>query len=475
MGADGDRMNPLDVWFLHVEDPCDQLHIGSVGVFEGPPPAYPELLDLVERKLPHVQRYRQRVRRVPLDLARPVWVDDPHFSLRHHVRHTALPAPGGDTQLQDLVGRVMSQALDHQRPLWEMWLVEGLEGGRWAVVSKVHHCLVDGVAGVDLVATLLSLTPEAGTEPWQPWSPQPGPAPHYLVRDALADRLADLGEVAQGVAELVRRPDQSLRTAARHVRGAAELLRLADLTPRTSLTGPIGPHRRWTSATAGLTDVQRIREAFGGTYNDVFLAAVTRGFRDLLRERHELDGVDVLRTLVPVSLRHDDERGQLDNRVAAMFAHLPIGVGDPVDRLTAVHTEMQRLKASGEDDATALLVASSGLTPPWLLRLGMGAVTRVVQRIGQRAVNTVTTNVPGPPIPLYLLGRRLVEIHPYVPIAEGVRIGVAILTYDGRVTFGLTGDAATTEDLGVLARGIEDGVRELVQAADHRRVTTEVS
>ena len=475
MGANGDRMNPLDVWFLHVEDPCDQLHIGSVGVFEGPPPAYPELLDLIERKLPQVQRYRQRVRRVPLDLARPVWVDDPHFSLRHHVRHTALPAPGSNAQLQDLVGRVMSQALDHQRPLWETWLVEGLEGGRWAVVSKVHHCLVDGVAGVDLVATLLSLTPEAGVEQWQPWSPQPGPAPHRLVRDALGDRLADLGEVARGAAELVRDPDRSLRTAARNVRGAAELLRLADLTPRTSLTGPIGPHRRWTSATADLTDVERIREAFGGTCNDVFLTAVTRGLRDLLRERHELDGVDVLRTLVPVSLRRDGERGQLDNRVAAMFARLPIGVGDPVDRLTAVRTEMQRLKESGEDDATALLVASSGLTPPWLLRLGMGAITRVVQRTGQRAVNTVTTNVPGPPIPLYLLGHRLVEVHPYVPIAEGIRVGVAILTYDGRVGFGLTGDAATTEDLAVLARGIEDGVRELVQAADHRRVTTEVS
>lgn len=475
MGTSPDRMNPLDVWFLHIEDPSDQLHIGSVGVFEGPPPTYPELLDLVERKLPQVQRYRQRVRRVPLDLARPVWIDDPHFSLRHHVRHTALPAPGGDTQLRSLMGRVMSQPLDHRRPLWEMWLVEGLEDDRWAVLSKVHHCLVDGVAGVDLLATLLSLTPATDAQPWQPWSPRPEPAPHRLVRDALGDRLSDLGGVVRGTGSLLRHPDRALRTAVKHARGAVELLRLADLTPRTSLNGPIGPHRQWTSTTADLADVRRIREAFEGTYNDVFLAAVTRGFRDLLRERHELDGVDVLRTLVPVSIRHEDERGQLDNRVAAMFANLPVGVGDPVDRLAAVHAEMQRLKASGEDDATALLVASSGLTPPWLLRMGMGAITRVVQRTGQRAVNTVATNVPGPPVPLFLLGHRLLEIHPYVPIAEGVRIGVAIFTYDDRVTFGLTGDAPTTEDLGVLADGIEDGVRELVQAADHRRITTEVS
>ncbi|MDX1620814.1 MAG: WS/DGAT domain-containing protein, partial [Nitriliruptorales bacterium] len=227
-------------------------------------------------------------------------------------------------------------------------------------------------------------------------------------------------------------------------------------------------HRRWTWAAADFSDIARIRERFGGTVNDVVLAAITRGFRDLLIERHELDHRRMVRTLVPVSIRTADEHGNLDNRVAAMFADLPVGVADPVHRLVSVQDELSRLKHSGERSATEMLVALSGWAPPVALGLGMRAATRFAQNVGQRAVNTVTTNVPGPPVPLYLLGRRMLEAYPFVPIGEGVRIGVAIFTYEGRVAFGLTGDYNTTPDLGVLASGIEDGVLELVQAAEHR-------
>lgn len=475
MGTRTDRMNALDVWFLNIEDHCDMLHIGSVGVFEGPPPSYPELLDLVERRLPQVPRYRQRVRRVPFDLARPVWVDDPDFSLRYHVRHTALPAPGGRAQLQGLVSRVMSQPLDHRRPLWETWLVEGLEDGRWAMLVKVHHCLVDGVAGTGLIGTILSAAPDDDPGAWRPWQPAQEPPRSGLLREAAGDRLAEVGDLVRGAGAMLRRPVTTARMVTGRARGAVELLRIIDLTPPTSLNGPIGPHRHWTWATASHDDVRRVRAAFGGTHNDVVLAAITRGFRDLLRERHELAGVDVVRTLVPVSIREDDAYGLLDNRVAAMFADLPVGEGDAVERLRLIRTEMRRRKQAGGRDAVALLVDGTGLTPPWALRLGMGAITRVFQRTGQRMVNTVTTNVPGPPIPLYLLGRRLEEIYPYVPIAEAIRIGVAIYTYDGQVTFGLTGDEATTEDLDVLARGIEDGMLELVRAAEHRTAVAGVS
>jgi diacylglycerol O-acyltransferase / wax synthase len=475
MGTHADRMNALDVWFLNIEDPSDMLHIGSVGVFEGPPPRYPELLDLVERRLPQVPRYRQRVQRVPFDLARPVWVDDPEFSLRYHVRHTALPAPGGPVQLQALVTRIMAQPLDHRRPLWETWLVEGLEDGRWAMITKVHHCLVDGVAGTGLLGTVLSASPDEEPGAWRAWRPQEEPARAGLLREAVTDRLTEVGEVLRGAGAMLRQPRRSVGTATARARGAVELLRIADLTPATSLNGPIGPHRNWTWATASHHDVRRIRAALGGTHNDVVLAAVTRGFRDLLRERHELAGVDVIRTLVPVSIRGDHEHGRLDNRVAAMFADLPVAEGDAVERLRLVHQEMRRRKEAGGTDAVALLVDGTGLTPPWTLRLAMGAITRVFQRTGQRMVNTVTTNVPGPPIPLYLLGRRMQEIYPYVPIAEAIRIGVAIYTYDGAITFGLTGDQATTEDLEVLASGIEDGMLELVRAAEHRQATVEVS
>ena len=466
-----ERMNPLDVWFLHLEDSADQLHIGSVGTFAGPAPSYAAVLDVIERRLPQVPRYRQRVRRVPFDLARPVWEDDPGFALRHHVRHTALPHPGGPEQLRALVGRVMSQPLDHRLPLWETWLVEGLDDDRWALLSKVHHCLVDGVAGTDLLATVLSTTPDDDAGTWQPWDPPEPPPAAEVAREAAVERLGDLGRLARGLRDVACRPRQTVRDAGRHARGAVDLVRLARPTPPTSLNGPISPHRRWTSVRVDLADVEQVRAVLGGTHNDVVLAAVTRGFRDLLRERHELAGTDVVRTLVPVSVRARDERGQLDNRVAAMVADLPVAEHDAVARLDAVCRELRRRKAGGASAATALLVASTSLAPPWTLRLGMGAVTAVLQRTGQRFVNTVTTNVPGPPVPLYLLGRRLEEVHPYVPVAEAVRIGIAAYTYDGTVTFGITGDAPSTEDLGVLAAGIEDGMLELVRAAAHHRAT----
>jgi diacylglycerol O-acyltransferase / wax synthase len=457
-----DRLNPLDVWFLHVEDDVDHMHIGSVGIFEGPPPRYEELTGHVQSKLGLLPRYRQRVQRVPLDLARPVWVDDPHFRLSYHLRHTALPRPGGALQLRRLVSRVMSQQLDRRRPLWEMWVAEGLEEDRWAVITKVHHCMVDGIAGTELMQVMLDIAPSDADSAVEPWEPEPAAGASRLLAGALRDTA--LAPV-RAAARTAREPRLALRRTAGALLGVPTFAHLARLTPSTTLNGPVGPHRRWLWARGDLATVKAVRTSLGGTVNDVVLAAVTHGFRELLSRRGEPVAGRTVRTLVPVSLRSDGERGTYHNRVAAMFADLPVGIADPVERYQALRDHLEQLKRSNESLTAEALVALSGAAPAPLLELFMRGATRVVGRVGQRAVNTVTTNVPGPQQPLFLLGRQMVEAFPFVPIAEGVRIGVAIFSYDGALTFGLTGDYDTTADLQVLADGIEAGLAELAAAA----------
>jgi diacylglycerol O-acyltransferase / wax synthase len=453
-----ERLNPLDVWFLHVEDDVDHMHIGSVGIFEGPPPRYEELTAHVQGKLDLLPRYRQRVRRVPLDLARPVWVDDPHFRLSYHLRHTALPRPGGTLQLRRLVSRVMSQQLDRRRPLWEMWVAEGLEEDRWAVITKVHHCMVDGVAGTELMQVMLDVASDAPRTAVKGWEPAPPPSRARILAAALRDTVAaPLGVTSRAV----RDPGTALRRAGGAVLGLPTFAHLARLTPASSLNGPIGPHRRWVWARGDLATAKAVRTALGGTVNDVVLTAITGGFRELLSRRGEPVAGRAVRTLVPVSVRLDGERHAYHNRVAALFADLPVGIADPVERYATVQAQMEQLKRSNESLTAEALVALSGAAPAPLLEIAMRGATAVVGRLGQRTVNTVTTNVPGPQQPLYLLGRRMVEAFPFVPIAEGLRIGVAIFSYDGALTFGITGDYDTTADLQVLADAIETSLAEL--------------
>jgi diacylglycerol O-acyltransferase / wax synthase len=464
-----ERMNPLDTWFLHVEDEADHMHIGSVGIFEEPAPAYDELLGAIASKLALLPRYRQRFQTVPFGLARPVWVDDPHFRLEYHVRHTALPSPGGDEQLRNLVGRVMGQQLDRHRPLWETWFIEGLPEGRWGMLTKVHHCLVDGVGGTDLLATLLDATPEAAAADFAPgsgWGPAPAPSSRQLVSEAVRELATQPSEQWRVVRARLRRPRAALRNGLATASGFVRLAGVTRPTPRTSLNGPIGPHRRWVTADASLGDAKYVRRRLGGTVNDVVLAAITNGFRALLAERGELTETAVVRTMVPVSIRPQDSRAT-HNHVTALFVELPVAEPDPVERLGLVRARMEGLKRSGEHAATSALVDLSGVVPPLVLGTAMRTTTRVLQRVGQRFVTTVTTNVPGPQIPLYLLGRRMVAAYPYVPIGEALRIGVAIFSYDGALTFGVTGDYDTTEDLDVLADGIAAGFDELTDAARH--------
>jgi WS/DGAT/MGAT family acyltransferase len=430
------------------------MHIGSVGIFEGPAPKQADVLQAVAAKLHLVPRYRQHVRFPPFALARPVWVDDRHFHLGYHVRRTALPSPGGDEELRNLVGRVMAQKLDRSKPLWEMWVAEGVGGGRWALINKLHHCMVDGVSGTDLLTVIFDHAPEPPPAEIQPWTPAPEPSAPRILTSALAQGATTAYDGVRGLWGTARRPGRAVDIA-RAVTSLHTLLRPA---AGSSLNGPIGPHRRWAWARARLADVKTIRGVYSGTVNDVVLAVITRGFRELLLARGDAVEDHVVRTMVPVSVRTPAERGTYNNKVSAMFADLPVALADPIERLAAVHAEMKDLKESHQAVAGSTLTSLGGFAPAMLLALA----GRVATRTPQRAVNTVTTNVPGPQRAIYLSGRRMLEYFPFVPLAGHVRIGVAIVSYDGALNFGVTGDYETAPDIEVLCEGIEAGIDELL-------------
>ncbi len=463
-----DRMSPLDATFLHVEDGISHMHIASCAIFEGPAPDYDEVVALIRSKLPLVPRYRQRVRFVPGGLGRPVWVDDPHFRIEYHVRHTALPSPGSDDDLRTLMGRLMSQELDRHRPLWETWVVEGLADGTWAMISKVHHCMVDGVSGTDLMAVVLDPSPDGSLPIDDEWAPEPAPTDTELVRDAIAQTIVSPNEMARWARSSLRTPRRLLSNARDIASGAVALGARLQPNVELSIEGSIGPHRRWTWASSTLADVKRIRGAVGGTVNDVVLAAITRGFRDLLVHRgDDVSGV-VVRTLVPVSVRTSGDHSY-NNQVSGMIAELPVGIADPLERLSAVRVQMSELKESHQADAGGAISELAAFTPPLLLAIGFRTAVTVLRRAPQRSVNTVTTNVPGPQVPLYACGREMLDYRPFVPLSYGVRTGVAILSYNGKISFGVTGDWDSVPDIDVLAAGIEEGMAELL-ALSVRRV-----
>ncbi|PRY47405.1 diacylglycerol O-acyltransferase [Geodermatophilus tzadiensis] len=457
-----DRLSATDAGFYYAESEDAPLHVGSVAVFEGPPPSYGDLVRLLLSKMPLVPRYRQRVRRVPLDLGRPVWVDDPHFQILYHVRHTAVPRPGGPEQLRNLAGRVLGQRLDMAKPLWEVWLVEGLEDDRWAIISKVHHCMVDGIAGTDLMQVMFDLDPDAEHGTPRDWTPQRSPSGVGLVAGALTESVtAPLRQLTAGPAA-VTGGAKGLVSSARAAASALPALARQALTPTArTLTGPIGPHRRWAWADAEFAEFKAARTALGGTVNDVVLTAITRGFRDLLKGRGALGADTVVRTMVPISVRQEGERGSLDNRVTAVFVDLPVGVPDARERLAAIRRQMDEHKRTMQAVDARSIIAMGDFMAPTMLALGV----RASMQAGQTWCQAVTTNVPGPRVPLYLLGRRMVSAHPYVPIAGGTRISIGIFSYLNSMTFGINADFDAFPDVDVLSEGIRRGVDELVALA----------
>jgi diacylglycerol O-acyltransferase len=455
-----DRLSPLDAAFLEIEDEDSHasMAIASVAILEGPAPSHEEFLSAVAARLPLVDRYRQKLRQVPFDLGCPSWVDDPDFDLAYHVRRTALPAPGDDDAMCRLMARVMSQRLDRDRPLWEYWVVEGLAGGHWALISKVHHCMVDGVSGTHLYHVLFDESPSQDhTWPPDTWRPSAEPSTLSLTAQALLALALNPVEQLRLAIRALLAPRATLRRTLDTARGLAVLAGALQPAAATSLVGPIGRHRRYAIARVPLADMMRISRAAGVSLNDVALAAITGGFRTMLEKRGESPGPHSVRSLVPVSVRAPGDEGVYENQLSLMLALLPVHLADPVARLKAVHRHLSGLKASGEARAGATMTTLATHEPFAPISWGM----RFAARLPQRAIVTVTTNVPGPRIPLYLLGRRLVEILPYVPIATRLRTGIAIFTYCDQMTFGITGDFEHMPEVDLLASAIDQSIHEL--------------
>ena len=460
--ANFDRLSGLDSSFLHLERDGAHMHVAGCAIFEGTAPTQRELIDAIESRLHLVPRYRQRLAFVPLAQGRPVWVDDPHFNAAYHVRHTALPQPGGEDQLMRLTGRVFSQALDRTKPLWEIWLVEGVADGRFALLSKTHHALVDGISGVDIMTVLFdtSADPMPVAPPDHGWVPRPLPSSAQLLADALRERATVPGEMVRGIRAVLRGP-RAVATRAVEAAAAVGALARGGLQPAPSsiFNVPIGPHRRFTWVRGDLAEFKAVKNALGGTLNDVVLTVVAGTLGRYMRLHGEdTDGVE-LRAMVPVSIRADVERGALGNRVAAMWAQLPVGVTDPVQRLRQISESMREVKESGQAVGAQVLTALTGFAPPTIV----SQAARLQAR--QRLFNLVVTNVPGPQIPLYLLGRQLEAIFPMVPLARNTALGIAILSYNGQLNFGLSGDYDALADIGALADELRSSIEEMVAAS----------
>src|SRR4051794_27314586 len=451
--ASKDRLTPLDSSFLHLEDQASHMHVGTVLVFDGPAPDYDDFLRYVERRLHLVPRYRQKLAEVPLAQARPRWVDDGGFDLSYHVRNTALPEPGGEHELRTLASRVFSQQLSRARPLWEVWLVQGFEGGRrFAVISKTHHAVVDGIAGVDLIAALFAPEEDAVDEDWRPESP---PSKAGLLREALVERATVPAEAVRTARSIVRGPRRIVQRAAGL---GAMALRGLSPAPRSPYNREVvGPDRRFAWVRASLADFKAIKDSLEGTVNDAVLTVVARSLRRHSKRRGY--DIDELRAFVPVSIRPDDERGEAGNEVAGMIVRLPISCSDPVSCFQRISAETKGAKESGQALGAQALTDLSEFAPPTLLDQGARLVAR------QRFVNLVVTNVPGPQQPLHMGDSELLAFYPLVPLGKNLTLNFAVLSYNGRIFFGLVGDFDAVPDLDDLVDDVTRAIAELGNAA----------
>jgi WS/DGAT/MGAT family acyltransferase len=461
--ANPDRLTALDSTFLHLEDHSTaHMHVASVMVFEGAAPTLRELVEHIVGRLHLVPRYRQRLAHVPLDQGRPVWTDDPHFNPYYHIRHTALPKPADDAALKRLAGRLFSQRLDRSKPLWEIWLVQSMSKGRFALIAKTHHALVDGISGVDITTVLFDTSREpAPVAPASPWSAKPLPGSAKLLGEALIERATVPAEMLRGGRALLRAPRRALSQVKDGLTsiGATTLAGINAPAPPSPFNVDIGPHRRYTFLDADLASFKAIKDSLGGTLNDVVLASVSLALGRYLRNRdYDTDGL-VLKAMVPVSVRTKSQRGALGNQVAAMWAPLPVGVENPAECLGRITAAMEDLKSSGQAVGAQVLTNLAGFAPPTIL----SQAARLQAR--QPFFNLVVTNVPGPQFPLYLLGRQLQVLYPVVPLAQRQALGIAVMSYDGHLGFGLLGDYDALPELDAIALDLKWAASALSRAA----------
>lgn len=452
-----ERLTGLDTSFLHMERGGAHMHVASTIIFEGPAPSHREFRDHIAARLHLVPRFRQKLRFVPFGQGRPVWVDDPHLNLDYHVRQTALPAPGSDEQLRNLAARVFSQQLDRSKPLWELWLVEGLHDGRFAIIGKSHHALVDGVSGVDITTVLFDLDaePQGRPAPPPPWLARPEPTDLKLLGDAVRERLTSPPEIVRGVRAALRGPRQVLRG----IGATSKVIGAGMSAPSSVFNVEIGPHRRFAMTQTDLAQLKRVKDKHGGTVNDVILSIVAGTIGKYLRARgHDTEGLE-LRALVPVSVRAAEEHGALGNRISAMMAPLPVWCEDPVERLEVVTEAMGDLKSSGQAVGAEILTKITDFAPTTI------ASQAARLQPAQRFFNLVVTNVPGPQFPLYVLGRQMESIFPMVPLARHQGLCIGIMSYNGQVNFGLIGDYDAMADLESFALDLEATTAEVAATA----------
>ncbi|WP_156756690.1 WS/DGAT/MGAT family O-acyltransferase [Actinokineospora pegani] len=462
-----DRLSALDASFLYLEDPVTPMHVGGVSVFRRPRAgfAYPQLVSLIEQRLPLVPRYRQKVAEVPGHLARPVWVDDPHFDIAYHVRRSALPRPGSDEQLFDLVGRLMARPLDQNRPLWETYLVEGLAGGHVALITKSHQALVDGVRTIDFGQVILDSAPHEPQEPAEePWLPRRAPGPTRLLLDAVSETVLRPREMVENVRSAVTDVMATTQKVAGVVETVVSAIGIAARpAPAGPLNAAVGKSRLFAVARAKLDDLRDVRALHGGTVNDVILTVISGALRSWLLSRGEqITSSTLVRALVPMAV-HDDVTdgtvpGMLGNQVTPHLVDLPVGEPNPFVRLHHVSHALRAHNDSVRSVAASALLRVGGFAPPTLHSLG----ARAAASISQRIFNLVVTNVPGPQIPLYAGTARMTEMFPVMPLSRNQALAIGVTSYDGGVYFGLTGDRSAMSDVDVLARMLEESVEELL-------------
>jgi WS/DGAT/MGAT family acyltransferase len=461
-----DRLPAFDAAFLKIENENVHMHVGAVVVFDAAPLTAVDgtlELDVIRRSLEgalnDTPRFRQKLVDIPL-FDHPVWVDDDRFNLDYHFRHTALPQPGGERQLKRLAGRILSQKLDRGKPVWELWVVEGLEGGRFALIAKAHHCMVDGVAGLDLLTSMLRLEPTSSLAAPEPWIPRPAPSRQQLMRDELARRAAFPVSMVRSAAGIVSDPERITANVQRSARGLAEIL-TAGLSPsaRTPLNTDVGPYRRFDWTTTAISEIREIRDAFGGTLNDVVLTCAAGAIGDFMRRHNFTLEDEPFRVQVPMNIRGTDETGGPGNRVALLMAELPIEETDDVARLDLVREATTGAKGSGQRDGLEVLGEFSDRVYPDLLVM-FGRIA-----IAQRSFNIVITNIPGPRDPAYLGEAQMQEIYPLVPLAEQQGLGIALFSYNGDLHWGFHADWDTIPELHDLVDGVDAHFGRLLDAA----------
>jgi len=464
-----DRLTSLDASFLHLERPEFPMHVGAMSILEGSTFfddaghfRISDARDLVLSRLPLMPRFRKKLMSVPYDQGRPIWVDDDRFDITYHVRHTALPKPGSWEQFVTLTNRVQENMLDRERPLWELWFVEGLEGGKVGLIQKTHHALIDGVSGVDVATLLLDGSPDFVPPVVEEWTPEPPPPPSQLLVDTLVERMTEPAEFIRSLRALFRGPRHTFERASSTVRSMGTLVTRDALAPRVSINGQTGRHRRLSVVRIPLSEIKEIRKALGGTVNDVLLTGVAGGLKRLFIHRADPTDDLQLRVLCPVSVRSDDQRGSLGNKVSAMFVTLPVDNRPAVDRLRAISVQTEDLKERRQAVGAEMLINLTDYVAPTLMSLAARAAHR------QPFFNLIVTNVPGPQFPLYLMGGRLLEAFPIVPLTRNLTVVVGILSYDGTLHFGLWADRDAFGDLEVFAAGLDDAFAELLKIARER-------